>query len=164
MLQLKSFKFEEDKEMSEFLLTHSLHQSASVFTSEGKILIPYEDGMAPTTEQKIAELGGNRNLLLDKIGIIEHSNRVVEVEIIGIEKQIEENKAKLLPLTGKKEDKEADKVARDTNKDAMSEVRRLENIRDEKKRLIVKNQAELTNYHTNVAVYEETIGELRAKE
>lgn len=155
MLQLKSFKFSQGEEASEFLKTHMLHGKSNILVSHGtgEFMIPYEDGTPKTKAHKIASLFEDMGTMEDKMAIIIHSQRVMEVELVGINKQIEELEA------GKQEG--VTKIIREENAKIDKEIKRLQNVKDQKEHQAVLNQAEITNMLTNIAVYKETINKLQ---
>ncbi len=171
MLKLKSFKISERDEASKFLETNMLHGKSSILVSEGQVMIPYEDGTPPSVIHLILSAKEDRNNFEDQLIPIVHSQRVLEVDIAGVTKQIEDNKAKFVPLltvdaklskADKKEVETKNSVIRSGNDKIQKEITRLENVKAQKENQIVFNNAEITNKRSNIAVFTETIANLEA--
>lgn len=157
MIQIKSFKIEEGEEISKFLETHILHGKSSILVSEGKLAIPYEDGRLPTKEQLIANVYEDIILFQDQMAPLVHSNRVNEVTLSGIDTQITEHEATLIPTPQTKEEIKI-------NNAAQKEIKRLkEVVRPQYESQILMNKAEITRMATNIAVYQETITILQSE-
>lgn len=166
MLQIKSFKIDDSEGMSKFLKEYVLHGKSNILSSEGVLAIPYEDGLPPTNGQIITTIMEEKNTMMEALRPIVHSQRVMEVELVGIDKQIEEQKTlfkDIIPAVGKKEtaeEKEVNSAIRKTNEKADKEIKRLENVKAQKENQLLMNQAEITRIHTNLAVYNEQIHNL----
>ncbi len=153
MLQTKSFKFSEGSEISEFLKNHRIANGGDMLTSNGEIIIPFDDGLPPTTEQKIIDFKMLRNNKMLEADVINHSKRVSEIRQIGLEKAIAEHQENINYTPKNQEERKKNKKAED-------EVARLTRILDQTKNQILMSQAELTNIMTEVAVYDESIANL----
>ena len=78
MLKTKSFKFEEHEEINELLTTFRLAAGASIFVSDSKVLIPYDDGEPANNAQRIIDLKLQINEMNDQKVVLLHSIKVVE--------------------------------------------------------------------------------------
>ncbi len=163
MLQIKSFNIGDGEIISEFLKHNVPHKSANILISEGQLAIPYEDGLAPNKEQLILMAMEDKNMMADTLSPITHSQRVLELQIIGVEKQIGEQKAiieKLEIITSESNPKGKKEVYNDI-KNAEKEIKRLENVKTQTENQMIMNQAEITRITMNLAVYDETIAKLK---
>lgn len=113
--------------------------------------------MPPSKEQLIAAefelLEGfekQRDLMI-------HSQKVLDLQVKGVEKEIERTKASITDTPQGKEEVKANKLAE-------KEVNRLEGVKVQTENQILMNQAELTRIMTNIAVHEETIATLKGEE
>lgn len=152
MLKVKSFKMSDDAGMNDLLSKNPLASGAQILVSNGEVVIPYEDGTEPGTEQRKARLLELRNQDKVKIGLMIHSQRVLEIQVQGIEKEIS-NIDLAITAPGSKD-------VYDKNKQLKAEKERLENVLTQTKNQMLLNQAELTRLTTNVAVFDETISQL----
>lgn len=78
MLKVKSFSFDQDKEMNELLTQYPLAENSSVFVSDGKIIIPYDDGTPMNAAQRIIRMQEECNKNDAKCSVLYHSRRVTE--------------------------------------------------------------------------------------
>ncbi len=153
MLQVKSFKISDGEGISALLRQYRLAEGANMLITNGEIAVPYEDGEPMNKVQTIIfnkELMNEEN---NKMDLIIHSQKVLEIQNNGVKKQIEDTKAKINYTPGNLEDKKA-------NLDVEKEVKRLENVLTQNENQILMNQAEITRMLTNIAVHEETIANL----
>lgn len=157
MLQVKSFDITEGEEISKFLHLYRLAEGAHVFISEGKLAIPYEDGNPMTVSQRVIQLQVEKSEFTEKQRLMVHSQRVLEIQKQGIEKEMARVKESINMTPSGKEDY-------DKNKSADAELKRLQNVSDQTDNQILMNQAELTRIMTNIAVYDEAIAQLSSKE
>lgn len=81
MLKTKSFDLMDSDGINALLDEYPLAEGASIFVSEGKICIPYEDGEPENDAQRIVRNRTEVNKMTRQIEIIERSNK--ELEIIG---------------------------------------------------------------------------------
>lgn len=79
MLKTQSFDLMDSKGINALLDKFPLAEGASIFVSEGKICIPYEDGEPENEAQRIVRIKAEINKMAKSIPVIEHSNRVLEV-------------------------------------------------------------------------------------
>lgn len=173
MLQVKSFKIEDGDKLTEFMKTHMLHGKSNILISNGYLAVPIEDGTGPNTEQLILSTMEDREVMRAQSLPIVHSQRVIEIEILGIDKQFDEHNTKIVEADAlyknskdkTKTDKEqfsGQKTAYEAKKKAEAEIKRLENVKVQKENQHLLNQAELTRMAINIAVYDETIANLEA--
>lgn len=152
MLKVKSFGMEQDKEVNDLLLTHRLAPNATILVSEGKIIIPYEDGEAPNLAQKTIEIKEQINAHKMQVGLLIHSQRVLEIQEKGVSAEIEKIDAQINIPKSKKD--------YELKKELEASKKNLENVLTQTRNSIIQNQAELTRLTTNIAVFEETLSKL----
>lgn len=156
MLRLKSFKFDQDVEMNALLDSYRLAQGAHVFVSEGLLIIPYEDGEPKTNTQKIIDVKEQKNIILEQMGIIEHSQHVLHNLKQDATRRVNEAKADLAEAEGKKGGKEkfeAVKECTDTLKQAENALKDVENQ-------YRQNLIEIVRLNLNCELFDEKIVEL----
>ncbi len=76
MLRVKAFKIDDDAGVNRLLDQFRLAKGSHILVSEGKILVPYEDGEEPTALQVINETKEERNELTGQARIIAHSQDI----------------------------------------------------------------------------------------
>jgi hypothetical protein len=79
MLKTKSFDLMDSDGINNLLDQYPLAEGASIFVSEGKICIPFEDGEPENESQKAIRTYTEINKMNKQIDIINHSNKVLEV-------------------------------------------------------------------------------------
>lgn len=77
MLKVKSFQLSDDSGVNELLSKYRLAQGASIFVSNGEIMVPYEDGEPANDAQKNIDIRVQINEFENKINELEYSNEVV---------------------------------------------------------------------------------------
>lgn len=161
MLKVKAFKFSQDKEINEFLNTNILYGKSNIIVSSGtgEVLIPYEDGNAPSKEQIIARIVEDINKENEKLGVIMHSQEVLEFTLNAIEAQIKTHKEAIVPT-----DKKSDKAIYDSNKMHQSEIKRLEGVFTQNSNTYHVNQAEVTRIMSEIEVYQRRKDIMEGKE
>jgi len=95
MLKTKSFDLMDDKGMNELLDLYPLAQGASIFVSDGKICIPYEDGEPENNSQRAIKIKTEINTMLRQIAVIEHAQRVMQAILSDLDVKMAEAKADL---------------------------------------------------------------------
>ena len=147
----------DDVGMNELLSKHGLYKSADIMISNGEIILPYEDGQLPNTEQKICKLLELRNTEKSKVDGLLHDQKVLGIQEKGIQKEIAEIESKMVTAGGKKEDY-------DNNKEYKKVLERLENVLNQTQNSIIMNQSEVTRLMTEIFVYDEEIAVLEGNE
>jgi len=174
MIKIASFKIDDGNKMTDLLSKYPIAKGSSVFVSNGKIAIPYDDGSEPSKELRISRLKEIRNEARNKMNELVHINRTQEVKAKGIKDQIEENE-KILE-NSKKElstiskdvkkqlekelniiSKEGKKVLEKDIYKTKQEIERLNNILDQVSNQIIMSKVEITDKMTDIAVYNEEI-------
>lgn len=79
MLRTQSFDLMDSEGINALLDQYPLAEGASIFVSEGKICIPFEDGEPENEAQRVVRIKTEINKMVKSIPVIEHSNRVLEV-------------------------------------------------------------------------------------
>lgn len=87
MLKTKSFDLMDDVGINTLLDLYPLAEGATIFVSDGKICIPFDDGMPETLEQEKVKVKIEVNKLNRKIAVIEQSQKRLEIILnkLGIE-------------------------------------------------------------------------------
>lgn len=155
MLRLKSFKFDQEKEMNELLNNYRLAQGAHVFVSEGLIIIPYEDGEPKTNIQKIIDVKEQKNIILDQIDIIEHSQQVLTNLKEDAVRRVNEAKANLAEA-----EKNTGKNKYDSVKDCTAILSQAENALKDVENQYQQNVVEIVRLQLNCELFDERIVEL----
>ncbi len=156
MLKVKSFKMSEADAVNELMSKHILAEGASIFVSNGEIMIPYEDGVPMNNDQKFIRVMEDKNKVELQIDIISHSQKVLLSKVNGAV-------AQLNTLIADEKEAETKKEAYDTKKDIKNEKKRLESVIAQFEVNIVNNAAELTSKTVEIEVYNEEIKELEGK-
>lgn len=152
MLKVASFEITDAKGINDLLSKYRLASGAHILISEGKLAVPYEDGEAPNSSQKLVTAKEQMHIIKAQVDIIVHSQKVLEIQERGILKQIEDLKAETAGEPSR-EKKALEKINR-------TKITQLENVLNQTRNQMLMNQAEITQKMTNVQVYEDTISEL----
>jgi hypothetical protein len=156
MLRLKSFDFTQEAEMNALLDKHILASGAHVFVSDGKIILPIEDGLPKTNAQRIVEIQEQKNIIADKLDIIIHSQRVLDLNMADAKVRINEAKANLAEAESKKGKDKFDAV-----KECTEILKNLERSLADLNGQYIKNKVEVIHQEMNLRVYDERIAELQ---
>lgn len=156
MIKTKCFKLGDYEGINELLGKHPISKGASIFISNGDILIPYDDGEFASDAMRIMRIKELRNTEFDKLVTLKHDQRVAEVKSSGIKKQLE-NLEEKLEKASKIEEK---KIRYDEEKTIKEEIKRLDNVLAQTNNQRLMTQAEITNVMTSIAVYDEDIYDL----
>lgn len=151
MLKFKNFKITDDTGINDHLSKFIIAKDSSVFMSNGEMLIPYEDGELPNEDQRVLLIKEEMNTMDKQIEIMLHSQRVLEIQLEGANKELETLKSEIIVTPSGKEDY-------DSNKEKDSVIKKVQNVIDQTGNQILMNQAELTRMVTNIKVYNERIG------
>jgi len=143
MLKTKSFDLMDDVGINALLEQYPLAEGASIFVSEGKICIPYEDGEPENEAQQSVRTMAEINKMVRQIGVIEHSNKVLEV----IKKDLE---AKFATA-------DADFKSAPNNKRFEADRKELEDAIRHNDSQIRQNVAELERMELNIKLFKETL-------
>lgn len=77
MLRVASFTFEDAVGMNLLLDTYRLAAGAHIMVSEGRLVIPYEDGEPKNAVQRIIDIKEQKNTIIEQMEIISHSQNVL---------------------------------------------------------------------------------------
>ena len=155
MLRLKSFKFDQDAEMKQLLNTYRLAQGAHVFVSDGLLIIPYEDGEPKTNVQKIIDVKEQKNIIIEQLGIIEHSQQVLTNLKEDATRRVNEAKADLAEAESKKGKEKFDSV-----KECTKTKEQAENALKDVEGQYRQNLIEIVRLNLNCELFDEKIVEL----
>lgn len=158
MLKVKSFTFDQEKEMNEFLANNLLAKGASVFVSDGKIIFPVEDGEAKSKEQMIFSIQEQKNTILDQLEIVNHSQRVLERLMTDAKPRIDEAKANLAEAASqKRRDRDNNKIKLYEQKSSVAS-----NALEQLETQHFQNSMEVARLTLNIELFDERIKELSA--
>lgn len=155
MLQVASFSFNDDKGINELLRKHRLAAGASVFVSEGMVIVPYEDGEPKNASQKITDIKEQKNIIFDQLDIITHSQNVLVKLRADAVTRLNEVEADLAEANGLKGKEKFDRV-----KHCEAMVKEVEQTIREVEAQQRKNNAEIDRMVLNVTLFDEKIKEL----
>jgi hypothetical protein len=158
MLQVKSFKFKEGKEISEFLRNNRIAKNGDMIFSNGEILIPYDNGESASIVQQIIDAKMEMNDFITKERLINHSNKVLEIQVSNIDSQLGSLRDTLEEITNAANAK--GNFAK--KKEVENIIKVLENERHNTVMVIKQNEGELNRFSTNIGVYKETIKTLES--
>lgn len=123
---------------------YPLAEGASIFVSEGKICIPYEDGEPENQALRTVKVKTEINKMQRQIAVIEHSNTVLEV----IKKDLE---AKFATA-------DADYKSAPNNKRFEADRKEIEDAIRHNDAQARQNVAELERMQLNIKLFEKTLG------
>lgn len=155
MLKIKTFKLEEDTLINDFLDKYPRANGGTVFLSEGKIAIPYEDGEKEPKEVIIIRKKTEINALNENKSLLTVSVSVDEAQLKDIQSKIEKVKESITIIGGSKE-------AYEKNKDFEVEKTTLEHFENDIQSSIKRNLSEIERLNINIAVHEEQLANLIA--
>jgi hypothetical protein len=156
MLTLRSFTFDQEKEMNEVLENGRLAAGSHVFVSEGKIIIPIEDGKPKNQAQIIIDVKEQMNTITDQMAIIDHSQKVLERLMKDATVRVKEAEANLAEAEAQKKTKKKYddvKVLEERFKGCKSALRQLE---DQK----LQNEMEFARLTLNIEIFTEKLARL----
>jgi len=143
MLKTKSFDLMDDVGINALLEQYPLAEGASIFVSEGKICIPFEDGEPENEAQRAVKTKTEINKLEKQIAVIEHSNKELDV----IKKDLE---AKFATA-------DADFKSAPNNKRFEADRKELEDAIRYNDGQMRKNVAEVERMGLSIKLYKETL-------
>jgi hypothetical protein len=149
MLLTKSFDISDDKGVNTLLTKYRLASGAHILVSDGRVLIPYEDGAPPNTAQRTVQIREDQNKLRAEMEIIQHSNRVLNHLVADAENRVNVAKAQV--------DKE---TANQPRKAAEEKLKEATSARDQLLNQKLMNEHEITRLQVNIDEYEVTIAKL----
>lgn len=158
MLKLKSFEMSQDTEMNELLSQYRLAKGASVFVSEGKIVIPYEDGEPMNDEQKAIDLKEKRNIMVLAFETVDHAQSMVDRQIEEVENQIA-SLSEPIVIKDKK-----DKEAYDREQQRVAKLKHLKAVLPQFTNQRISNKAEMDRMQVEIDVYTDKIEDLEGED
>lgn len=150
MLRVKSFAITDDAGINELLTKHRLAKGASILVSNGHVCIPFEDGQPMNKEQRIVAIGEEKNLHIEQLALLEHSQKVVDLQIADAENRF--NVAQ--------EAYHSNKVTKDEKK-LEAERNRAGDALTEAKNLNLSNTHEIVRIKRNIELFDEAIAALK---
>jgi len=148
MLQTQSFEISDSAGVNQLLDKFPLAKGMHILVSEGKIMVPFEDGRAYPPHIVITRYKEEQNLLRDQIGVIRHSQKVMEHLIADCE---EKEKAA-----------EAAWANNRSNKALEAKFREAKEGTDHAKNQYRMNAYEINRLELNIQKHDEMIAELEA--
>lgn len=146
MLKVAAFTISDDEGINKLLSEFRLAAGAGILVSEGKVLIPYEDGAVPTASQRIAQIREDQNKLQVQRDLIEHSQRVLDHMIADEENRVNVARAKMEEATDNP-----------TRKEHEAKLRTAENKVEQLQNQKLMNEHEINRLDVNIEEYEATI-------
>jgi septal ring factor EnvC (AmiA/AmiB activator) len=143
MLKTKSFELMDDVGMNELLNLYPLAQGASIFVSDGKICIPYEDGEPENDSQRSIKIKTEINTMLRQIGVIEHAQRVMQSILSDLD-------VKMAEAT-------ADLASNKTNKAFEKRVAELKDAVTHAESQVRQNTAQIEKMQLEIKLYREAL-------
>jgi len=102
MLNVKSFKLSDDTGVNELLSKYRLAEGASIFVSNGEIMVPYDDGLPMNNSHKAIDMNLQINEMRNQQVVLDHSNKVVDNMTAQMEEQLKEATADYESVTNNK--------------------------------------------------------------
>lgn len=155
MLTLKSFNFDQETEMNEVLQKGRLAAGSHVFVSDGKIIIPIEDGEPMNVAQKIVAKKEQKNVVLEQMVILRHSQNVLDFLIENAKPRVDEARADLAEAQ-----KATGKGKFETIKRAEQKLKAAENAVTDLENQQRMNAMELARLQINIEFFDKDIAEL----
>lgn len=147
MLRVKSFDMKDDEGINKLLESNRLASGAHILVSEGKVIIPYEDGQPETPAQTTVRIQEEKNTLITQRELIKHSQGVMGLILADAEDRF--NVA------------DADWKKNKSNKALEAKKIEAENgVRDAKTQ-IRGNEFELVRIQRNLDLFDEQVAQLR---
>lgn len=143
MLKTKSFDLMDDVGINALLDQYPLAEGASIFVSEGKICIPFEDGEPENEAQRTVKVKAEINKMVRQIAVIEHSNSVLAVIKADLETKF---------ATA-----DADYKSAPNNKRFEADRKELEDAIRHNDAQVRQNVAELERMELNIKLFKETL-------
>jgi hypothetical protein len=180
MLQVKSFKMDDDTAMNDLLTRYRIAQGAGIFVSNGEIVIPYEDGEPMNKAQQIISIKEQKNTMHTELAIIEHSQEVVHFLIKDAKERVitaqadhDEALSQLTTAKGKKladaDEKYLQSAAQNNPELKAALARRDETLKalngvkssvTQLENQVLMNEHEILRININCQVFDESIEEL----
>lgn len=148
MLQVKSFTFDQEKEINHLLQNYRLAAGASIFVSDGKIILPYEDGEPKNAAQGIIDYKVQINEMAGQIEVITHSNKVMADMIADLHQKLTVAEADYKATPNMKEKEQLVKALKEQISGNHAQVR--------------QNDYEIKRLQRNIELFENSIVELSA--
>lgn len=149
MLKFASFDFTQEKELNELLAKFPIANGRSFLISDGRVLVPYEDGEDAPVAHQIIALKMDKDTILAQKEVVVHSQKV--------------NKALLADLKESAEAAHALHENNRSNKVLEGKYREAQNAYDQLENLSLMNEAEIRRLDFNIGAYDERIAVLRGE-
>ena len=160
MLKVFSFKFDDADGINNVLSKYPLAKGASVFVSNGELIIPVDDGERPSKSLRISRIKEMINSDLDKINEYVHQQKTKKIKMDGVKIQLSKLEEDLKKV--EEDTSLPNKEKYDQKKVIDLEVKRLNNVLDQTGNQILMTQAEITELMTGINAYELEIKELES--
>lgn len=156
---------DDDKGMNELLDKYRLAAGASVFVSNGHLVIPYEDGTEDNTAQKLTALKEERLALQEKLGKVKRSLQISLTKnnkaVAQYNEAVTDEKTAADTLRQSKDYNSKDKAKLQQDKGAAkNEQKRLENVIKQGEQVMLNQRAQLTDFEIELEVIDKEIEEL----
>lgn len=156
MLKVQSFEMSDSAGINKLLEKSRLAEGAHILVSEGKVIIPYEDGEPKNTAQKIVDIKEQKNKIHEQLNIIEHSQAVLDFLMGDADKRIGEAQANIEEA----KQIESSKKKYDDMKELEATLKRVTDAKRDLENQKNQNDMEIARLTLNIELFDETITEL----
>jgi len=156
MLKTKSFTFDQDEEINQLLEKTRLAAGASIFVSDGMLLVPYEDGEPTNNSQRSIDVKVQINEMENQKIVLRHSIRVVEEMTKQMTEKLGTAEADLAEVTTKPNSK----GQKEQIKTMTGIVAHINDQLRENDKAIRQNSYEIDRLDMNIKLYGEYLLEL----
>ena len=146
MLNVKSFKLSDDTGVNDLLSKYRLAEGASIFVSDGEIMVPYDDGAPMNNSHRAIDMNLQINEMRNQQVVLHHSNKVVATMTAQMEEQLKEATADFESATN--------------NKKFAARKKQIEEQINANASATRQNEYEIKRLETNIGFYEEAIAGL----
>lgn len=163
MNKFASFDFNDADKINKLLETHPLAPGTNVFTSEGKLVVMYQDGEEETPAVKIVRLKEQIRAFEASKAELVHSNKVMDTLIADAESRVEIAQADVTKIEKQIEDATSNKA----RKELREELARAQAVVTDRKAALreaknqkVMNDHEIGRLELNAELFKEQIAAL----
>lgn len=151
MLKFQSFDFADSDGINALLENNRLAAGAHILVSDGKIVLPYEDGEPNSNAHRILGIKEQKNTLIAQMDIITHSQKVLDFLIADADSRINTFKADLAEA----------KTNKGGNKgEIQNHITQGEKAREQLVSQKLQNDHEILRMNINIQFFDEQIEEL----
>lgn len=137
---------DDDKGVNELLENYRLAEGASIFVSDGKILVPFEDGQPMNDKHKAIDINLQINEMRNQQVVLKHSNMVVKDMTVQLDEQLKEA--------------DADLASENHNKKFKARKKHIEEQVEANAAAVRQNDYEIKRLETNIGFYNQALDSL----